>query len=699
MASITIGTLTDGGDTITLKYYYSYTQTTSDNASNVSVYIQSTCTANDWPYKLESWSITGTGPTGSGGETSATTGTHTTSTKTKKIFHLSNGAQTFSATIKVTLKYWDGSAWASKSFTKYTGSITLTTINVYSSLSFSPSSPNMQSSVTMTITKPSTTKFTATGVKIVAEYDGTTTTVYEGTGASTSWTVPNLASTTPDSTTKDIAIKIQSIRNSTYYTAQEYTLTVNVPSTVIPSCAIGTITDNYNFSSKIKGYSCLTIPVNSGTAGTGASIVSYSVEVRNDNSSGAIIYQATNATTAATTSFTMTTPIQTTTTYVKVTIMDSRGRTGTASKTVSAVNYSLPQISLTAQRCNSDGTANPKGAYAKVVCIWSITAIGSNNQVQGTINIWKSTNGSTYSSIKSESVATNTYSGTFNVVTAQATNTQGWYFAEIYDALSGRIISSIKIVPKSSIPLTTYDDGTNVGVGVGVEVSGAGMEVGLEATHTQRILTSFKSSVAMGSYQAAANTITNLCNEIRFSSGCVGSANITTALTYNNVTIPAQWYNFMYAPHRSGGVNGSASGDNCNYGTLLLMGMTTNDLIFKIRISGSSPYYNSIQRLKFWNTTRTDTYYLTALTGISRSANYLRLHVPIPSGYTSATATANGDCTVYKTDGTYFQATPDLITVLDVNAASVTLDIKFNGLLTTNTLYCFRNGKIDITLS
>lgn len=96
-------------------------------------------------------------------------------------------------------------------------------------------------------------------------------------------------------------------------------------------------------------------------------------------------------------------------------------------------------------------------------------------------------------------------------------------------------------------------------------------------TMTGQLKTSFKSSVAVGSYCPSAATIENLCEELRFSSGACGSVSITTAYTKNNITIPTGWYNFIWVPHRSGGVNGAASGDNANYGTLYLTGMTTTN--------------------------------------------------------------------------------------------------------------------------
>ena len=106
-------------------------------------------------------------------------------------------------------------------------------------------------------------------------------------------------------------------------------------------------------------------------------------------------------------------------------------------------------------------------------------------------------------------------------------------------------------------------------------------------TMTGQILTSFKSSVAMGSYGAAAATVDGLVTELRYSSGCMGSASIGTAYTKGSVTIGTGWYNFIYSPHRSGGANGAASGDNCNYGNLLLMGMTVSGA-YLIRVASAA---------------------------------------------------------------------------------------------------------------
>ena len=108
-------------------------------------------------------------------------------------------------------------------------------------------------------------------------------------------------------------------------------------------------------------------------------------------------------------------------------------------------------------------------------------------------------------------------------------------------------------------------------------------------TMTGQIKTSFKNAIATGTYQPTATTIPDLINEVRYSSGCGGSFSLSTAYTLTNsgITIPIGWYNFIYVPHRSGGVNGAASGDNCNYGSLYLSGMTVSGC-YMIRYASSN---------------------------------------------------------------------------------------------------------------
>lgn len=101
------------------------------------------------------------------------------------------------------------------------------------------------------------------------------------------------------------------------------------------------------------------------------------------------------------------------------------------------------------------------------------------------------------------------------------------------------------------------------------------------------IYTSWKNSVANGSYTSSATTVPNLLTEVRYSSGCMGSFNLGTAYTLSSATLSTGWYNFIWLPHRTGGVNGIATGDNCNYGSLILCGMTL-DAFAVIRFSSGA---------------------------------------------------------------------------------------------------------------
>lgn len=108
-------------------------------------------------------------------------------------------------------------------------------------------------------------------------------------------------------------------------------------------------------------------------------------------------------------------------------------------------------------------------------------------------------------------------------------------------------------------------------------------------TPSGQVKTSFKSSVATGSYGSAQTTIPNFVNEVRYSSGCAGSVSIGTAYTKDGVTIPAGWYNFMYMPHRTGGKNGQVDPDaidNVEYGNLLLFGFANGSGRYDITIDG-----------------------------------------------------------------------------------------------------------------
>lgn len=114
-------------------------------------------------------------------------------------------------------------------------------------------------------------------------------------------------------------------------------------------------------------------------------------------------------------------------------------------------------------------------------------------------------------------------------------------------------------------------------------------------TMTGELVTS-AGKVAMGSGMSNASTIEALVEDLRFTNGCAGSVYITTPYTLNGIEIPAEWYHYFYAPHRSGGYNGGIHPDyedNTLYGCIILSDLFGNSersyIIHFIR-EGSTAY-------------------------------------------------------------------------------------------------------------
>ncbi len=175
--------------------------------------------------------------------------------------------------------------------------------------------------------------------------------------------------------------------------------------------------------------------------------------------------------------------------------------------------------------------------------------------------------------------------GGTNSVTNKPSNVDAFGLNVIHDA-SGQWYTQI-LYPNNASPLiyvrnyngSAWSGWNSIAIGSFLPLSGG--------TMTGQLKTSFKESVAVGSYQAQATKIPDLCTELRYSSGAMGSVALTEAYTKDGITIAATWYNFIWIPHRSGGVNGAASGDNCNYGSLILSGMTGSGA-FIIRYANGS---------------------------------------------------------------------------------------------------------------
>ena len=125
--------------------------------------------------------------------------------------------------------------------------------------------------------------------------------------------------------------------------------------------------------------------------------------------------------------------------------------------------------------------------------------------------------------------------------------------------------------------LDINEDGTALGLLAPADTPNA-IRLGRQA------IGAFGNEVLIGSRQANATTLSDLVNELRYSNGGMGSVNIGTAY---NTSITTGWYFYLWIPHRSGGLNGAASGDNCDYGLLLLHKFSDDELYLVRYASGS----------------------------------------------------------------------------------------------------------------
>lgn len=346
----------------------------------------------------------------------------------------------------------------------------------------------------------------------------------------------------------------------------------------------------------VKGYSNIAATVSTAQkatapSGTSSSIVDYTLKVgnqtaRNDYSSdSAVRIPATGSIQGA---MPDTVSGQGT---VSVIATDSRGLTTTSSKTATVKEYTQPVISnITATRslngAGEEVTLNLNGTY------WKESFGTSNNTIVSVIYKFRKSTTQTWTT--GTTTITPTLSGdnnTFKVenLPIRGDTSEGEWTAndtyiiriEVKDTLLNAVSSNVAgeyTIVAGTPAIAMYKN--NIAIGKKYDESlGGKLQISGTAFN-------YNNGAIAGTKQASSTTIPDLLTELRYTNGQMGSVNITTAYTLNNITIATGWYNYLYIPHRIGGKDGAAVGDNCNYGILLLTGMTANTPMYKIRYAG-----------------------------------------------------------------------------------------------------------------
>lgn len=270
-------------------------------------------------------------------------------TGTLVIPHDSDGNKTFSASVAAGIYDWSPTCTGS-------GTFELNKIPRLSSLT--ANNGTLGTAQTLTVTKQNSS-FTHTITYKCGTTSGTVAT--KSSSTSISWTPPiSLASQNTTGTVVSVTFTIETFSGSASVGSSTKTISCSIPDSVRPSCMINAervpyITDYYDndwWADKAVYIQGVTKVQSSIVASEsyGSAIANYTVKMENSTYTGQNV--------------TMSAPSKSGNITITATVTDKRGRSGSATKTISVLPCPSCQITkLVGVRCNSDGTSNDRGEY------------------------------------------------------------------------------------------------------------------------------------------------------------------------------------------------------------------------------------------------------------------------------------------------------------------------------------------------
>ncbi len=350
-------------------FYIEWSESNVDIASNSSkvtatVYVK--CTDhNAWANGLsQTLTIDGTKFTGTADVDLSEGKTVKLISGSKTITHTADGSKKI--TISADCDLPDGGGWG-PAWGSASGTATLTTIPRASTPTVSGTT--IGSSMTITTNRASSS-FTHTLTYSIGSLSGTIAT---GVGASKTWTIPpSLADAIPNATSGTLKITCVTYNGSTKIGSKTISCTITVPNTSDYKPSISKVTLAEAVSGLATQFGCYV---------QNKSKISGSVTASGAHSSTIKTYKIViNGSTYTSRTFTTGVLKTSGSNSYSVTVTDSRGRTDTSTGTFTVVAYASPKLStFSVVRCDSDGTENDEGEYAKVVIVGSISSVNSKN--------------------------------------------------------------------------------------------------------------------------------------------------------------------------------------------------------------------------------------------------------------------------------------------------------------------------------
>ena len=423
------GTFSNSYRGYTYQISWSATQNTSGNYSTVTCVHKLIC-ASTWSLYIDgrsnTCSVNGvsksftSGAISTGGNSTLTLGT-----TTHTVNHDSNGAGSFSITGTFNIQATISDVWVSSIVTS--GSATLNTIARASSIT-SASNIVLGNACNVTFTPASSSFYYqmhfSLGNWLVSTgwiYPGATS-AYTYRGLTISGT---LADASGDTIYAQLPNSVSGTMTATLYTysskdtntligSSSKTFTVTIPESVKPTISSGNISlTPTTYAYLIQNKNSVLISVSGCSAGSGSSIASYTY-------SGPGISTGAITNTSATSSIISTAG---TLTYT-VTVKDTRGRTASATKTITCQSYAVPYFtSFNAYRVasTSSTTAVNDGTYVRCTYGVAYSSVNSTNKI--TVKLKYKTGSGAWTSVASDITSGTATSGSKTIGTFDTTQT------------------------------------------------------------------------------------------------------------------------------------------------------------------------------------------------------------------------------------------------------------------------------------
>ena len=496
-----------------------WTSTANTSANTSSITAKVYLNGNGYTTSSSYWSCIINGTTVTSNKNASIGGKTLLGTRTWTVNHNDDGT----ASVGISFSYSNGLN-SSGTYTTKTGSgsatVRLDTIARGSSISLSRSSATIGSdSITVNITRNSS----AYKHKVKLILGDTTYLLAENVDTSYTFT-PSMSYcnkiTTATSGTATVKVETLTGTNGSWIAETTKTLTLNVPSNVVPSVGISVAANNQTNGISVAGKTTFTVKPVNANGSYGSTITSYSITGGNLNSvspNGA----TTDTLNAGDYTF-----------VVKVT--DSRGRTAEASKVETVHAYSSPTISARAFRCNKDGTESSSGVYIAVNFSWEITNLANNNSNAKQYFIqYKTSSASSYTT-SVDWTNLSSYSGSMTKVLSQTFSTTSSYNIQLKVKDSFGTTTSTLSVSTISALLNIEKNGVGVGK---IHENGALDVAGTIYMNGQPVMTSLERPVSgnwfRGTPSVSGDGVMEIGKYIDFHDSNSTTADFSVRLTTN----------------------------------------------------------------------------------------------------------------------------------------------------------------------